>query len=270
MTPKISVIIPCYNAAKYLNQCLDSLVAQSLYEWEAVIIDDGSIDASADIVKQYQEKDSRLCYIYQTNAGASSARNLGVKNASSDLILFLDADDWLTPNAILEAVNYMSAHPECKMFNLRSAWCDEQTGERRVGFCYIDYRHCLVYGQNNTVVIRRSDFDAIGGFDESMKKGFEDWEFYVRLLDPESEVRVSDNVLYNYRVNCGPQNVSSIGELHKQEVMKYIYYKNYDKYVTTLGAPQEIYQWADRRLPQSVIKIQKTYQMINNFIHRII
>ena len=60
MTPKISVIIPCYNAAKYLNQCLDSLVAQSNKEWEAIIVDDGSIDNSSDIVMDYIGRDSRF------------------------------------------------------------------------------------------------------------------------------------------------------------------------------------------------------------------
>ena len=269
MTPKISVIIPCYNAAKYLNQCLDSLVAQSNKEWEAIIVDDGSIDNSSDIVMDYIGRDSRFHYYHQTNSGAGAARNFGVEMSLSELILFLDADDWLAPNAVEESILFMTNNADYKIFNLRSCWCDQKTGEQKSGFCYVNYRHCLVYGQNNIVVVRKKDFIISGGFDISMRKGFEDWEFYVRLLNPESKVKISDGVLYYYRVNCGSQNVSSIGELNKQQVMKYIFYKNYNKYVSTLGAPQEIYQWADRRLPQLVIKIQRMYQLFMNSIHRI-
>lgn len=184
------------------------------------------------------------------------------------VITFLDADDWLAANALSDISEYMTEHPECDMFNLRSEWVDVRTNKRNAGHVYIDYRFCLVYGQGNMVAIRKKDFEAIGGFDTTMRHGFEDWEFYVRLLNKDSFVKVSDEVLYYYRVNVSDNNISSIGERNKQTAMNYIYRKNMDKYVDVLGSPQLQYQWADRKLPQLVLKLQLLYQKVYNSLRQ--
>lgn len=268
MCTKISVIIPCYNQAIFLSKALDSLFAQSYNDWEAVIINDGSTDNTEQVAKDYTARDKRIKYYYQENFGASAARNYGVKMALGGCIVFLDADDWLAPSALQEVHSYMAAHRECKMFNLRSMWVDAKTGVQIAGHVYKDYRYCLVYGQDNKVAIRRTAFEEVGGFDTTMRHGFEDWEFYVRLLNKDSIVKVSDEVLYYYRINVSDNNVSSIGERNKQSAMNYIYQKNMDKYVAVLGSPQLQYQWADRKLPQFVLKLQLLYQKVYNSLRQ--
>lgn len=94
MEPKVSVIIPVYNAGKYLRQCLDSVVNQSLREIEVICVDDGSTDGSAGILLEYASKDARIQVIAQNNSGPGIARNHGLSAATGEYIIFLDADDW--------------------------------------------------------------------------------------------------------------------------------------------------------------------------------
>ena len=100
---KLSVIIPCYNAEKYLSECLDSLLSQSMRDFEAILIDDGSRDHTAEIAKKYAARDERIVFIRQENAGVSAARNAGLRIAKGEWIFFLDADD-LLPDGALETL----------------------------------------------------------------------------------------------------------------------------------------------------------------------
>ena len=109
---KVSVIIPVYNVEKYIGECLDSVVNQTLKEIEIICINDGSPDNSVEIVKKYQEKDSRIKLINKENGGLSSARNAGIKAAAGEYIIFLDSDDSLDKQA-LEYLYY-----ECRKDNL--------------------------------------------------------------------------------------------------------------------------------------------------------
>ena len=88
-----SIIIPVYNVAPYLRECLDSVLAQTLTDWEAICIDDGSTDGSGAILDEYAAKDKRFKVIHQKNAGVSAARNSGIDAATGEYVTFLDGDD---------------------------------------------------------------------------------------------------------------------------------------------------------------------------------
>lgn len=100
MTPKISIVIPVYNSAKYLRECLDSIVSQSFSDWEVVAVDDGSSDESPAILDDYAARDVRFKVIHKVNGGVSAARNDGLDVASGEYVLFVDSDDWLSDNAL--------------------------------------------------------------------------------------------------------------------------------------------------------------------------
>lgn len=102
--PKISIVIPVYRVEKYLTRCLDSLIAQSFSDWQAICIDDGSPDSCPKILDEYAAKDGRFKVIHKKNAGVSAARNDGIKNASGDYIHFLDADDWIDVDFYAHAI----------------------------------------------------------------------------------------------------------------------------------------------------------------------
>ncbi|NLV49506.1 MAG: glycosyltransferase family 2 protein [Clostridiales bacterium] len=96
--PKLSVIIPAYNARAYIGRCLDSVLAQTFADFEVIAIDDGSTDDTAGIITSYAEKDERVRLLRRENGGVSAARNSGLEKARGELIAFADADDWLEPD----------------------------------------------------------------------------------------------------------------------------------------------------------------------------
>lgn len=96
--PKISIVVPVYNVQKYIEQCLESLVNQTLKDIEIIIVDDGSPDESYKIYESYAKKDSRIKVIKKKNAGVSEARNTGIIHANADLVMFVDSDDWMELN----------------------------------------------------------------------------------------------------------------------------------------------------------------------------
>lgn len=102
-SPIISVVIPCYNVEKYLKQCMDSVLSQTLKDIEVLCVDDGSSDGTLDILKEYQKKDHRIKVIVQKNAGAGAARNHGLKEAKGKYVSFLDSDDFFEPEMLQEA-----------------------------------------------------------------------------------------------------------------------------------------------------------------------
>lgn len=100
VSPKVSVVIPVYNSAKYLHECVDSVLAQSFSDWEVVAVDDGSSDDSPAILDEYAAKDSRIHVIHKPNGGVSAARNDGLDAAIGEYVLFVDSDDYLEQDAL--------------------------------------------------------------------------------------------------------------------------------------------------------------------------
>ena len=100
----ISIIVPVYNAEKYLSECIQSILSQSYQDYEAILVDDGSTDMSGEICEQYAKTDKRVKAFHKQNGGVSSARNLGITEAIGKYITFVDADDYLAPNYLLELV----------------------------------------------------------------------------------------------------------------------------------------------------------------------
>ena len=102
---KVSIIMPIYNASRYLEPAIDSILAQTLPEIEVICVDDGSTDKSLEILKEYQKNDDRIRIVTQTNAGPAHARNNGIRRARGKYIAFLDADDFVEPTFIEDLYN---------------------------------------------------------------------------------------------------------------------------------------------------------------------
>lgn len=127
MSPCISIIIPVYNAEKYLRECLDSVRSQTLQDIEIICVNDGSIDKSADILMEYAEKDERIQIICQSNAGAGAARSRGMEIAQGEYLVFIDADDfWKSP--LLESAYRQIKSNDADLCLFPFAVFDEQTG----------------------------------------------------------------------------------------------------------------------------------------------
>ena len=105
LTPLVSVIIPCYNHGKYLSKAIESVYSQSYQVFELIVVDDGSVDNTKTVCLNYP----KVNYVYQENAGLSAARNMGIKHAIGDYVMFLDADDWLLDQALEINLNYLKS-----------------------------------------------------------------------------------------------------------------------------------------------------------------
>jgi peptidoglycan/xylan/chitin deacetylase (PgdA/CDA1 family)/SAM-dependent methyltransferase len=183
---EISVVVPAFNAEATIEAALASLAAQSFTAFEALVVDDGSSDATAAIVARVAAADPRIRLLRQaTNRGASAARNAGLRAAAAPFVLFLDADDWLGPDHLARLHAALAAAPEAV-----AAYCHytpvladgslgpvEPAPEPAALFahaahsCPIAIHACLV---------RRDAVAALGGFDESLAVG-EDWDLWQRL-----------------------------------------------------------------------------------------
>ena len=100
MAPKVSIIVPVYKVEKYLNRCVDSILAQTFTDFECILVDDGSPDGCPAICDEYAKKDNRIKVIHQENKGVSAARNAGLDMAKGEYILFVDSDDWIDESTV--------------------------------------------------------------------------------------------------------------------------------------------------------------------------
>lgn len=110
--PEVSIILCTYNRAKYLNQCLDSVIDQTFQNWELLVVDDGSDDHTFEIVNPYLEKTQNVRYLKHKNRKLAYSKNVGIQASFSPYITFLDSDDTYAPNHIKSRLNYLKSHPE--------------------------------------------------------------------------------------------------------------------------------------------------------------
>jgi glycosyltransferase involved in cell wall biosynthesis len=193
--PRVSVVIPVRNGKDYLQEALDSVLQQSFTDLELVLIDDGSTDDDYD---RYALQDERIRVIHLTGTGVSRARNIGMAKSRGELIAFLDADDVWFPGKLKAQVRYFDEHPDVGVvfgkfirwpalpdggFAAASSLIQDAsrltTAEpERSGWLYTKLLDGLLVGMN-TAVVRRSVYDAIGGFNEAMRQG-EDYDFWLK------------------------------------------------------------------------------------------
>ena len=208
MKPTLSIIVPCYKQAAYIAQTLDSVLKQTLQDWECIVVNDGSPDNASEIVSRYVTLDSRIRLIETENRGVSAARNTGIRASEGEFILTLDADDIILPDYTQLAVDYFRQHPETKL-----VYCEARKfGEENKYWDLPEYKWERFIFSNcifSSCVIRRSDFDKTPGFNESMRVGWEHWHFLLGFLDEHDIVYRIPKVLMLYRI----KNVSKSTEV---------------------------------------------------------
>lgn len=162
MNKKISVIIPIYNAEKYLRQCLDSVINQSYQNLQIICIDDSSIDSSLSILNEYKEKDNRIEIIHKNNEGVSFARNVGLDIANGEYILFVDSDDWIATDTCIDAVSAMEQNDaDIVMWS----YIREQNNESRKKYIY-DSRQ--IFEKND--ILKKLHRRMIGLYKEELRQ----------------------------------------------------------------------------------------------------
>ena len=204
---KVSILIPLYNAEKYISETIDSVLNQKYENWECIIVNDGSTDNSEKIVLEKIKGNSKFKYLIEENGGPGKARNYAASVATGKYLLFLDADDIILEDYLLDGVNFLDNNNDYILFYGRAnTFWDDGTEKLWPLRKFKDMKNFLmgncIYC---TAMVRKKDFDAIGGFDEDLK-AFEDWEFFIRLLDRNPKVFREDKILFKYRRHTGSRD----------------------------------------------------------------
>ena len=204
-TPGVSVVIPSFNHARYLGECLDSVLAQQPAPLEVIVVDDGSTDGSLDLLRGYG---SRIQLLQQQGGRQARARNLALGVARGELIAFLDSDDRWRAGRLAAALAAFAAQPRATL-----AWADyahidaagRVLGEQRWTPRAEDFRRVLIAGNpicNATVTVRRGALAEIGGFDERVPRVCDGAAWYQLAARGHAFVHVPQVVL-DYRIHGG-------------------------------------------------------------------
>jgi glycosyltransferase involved in cell wall biosynthesis len=206
-SPRISVITPAYGSADTLPAALRSLLAQDEWRWESIVVDDGSLDGSAELVRGFVQEDSRFRLIRQPNAGACAARNAGLAVARGTFVLFLDADDWLEPRALsalsdaCRSRRRIAAHGSFRYAKPDSAptlWTGGTPGGKSL---FSALANSNILSVPSCMMLRRSVLDEVGGFDPSLAH-CGDWDLWGRVarIAGPGQTQYIDRCVTSYRM----------------------------------------------------------------------
>jgi len=181
--PRVSAIITTYNRRNFVQEAVDSVLAQSYGDWELFLVDDGSIDGTGEALQGYGE---RLRYIFQENEGASAARNRGLELAQGDFIAFLDSDDLWMPQKLQVQVDFMDEHSDCQICYTDETWIRRgrrvNPKKRHAKYSGEIYPHCLPLCiiSPSSALMQRSLFEEVGVFDPALPV-CEDYDLWLRV-----------------------------------------------------------------------------------------
>ena len=241
----ISIVIPVYNAEKYLEQCLNSIKNQTYKNFEVILVNDGSIDHSESICMDFVKVDTRFKYFTKVNGGASSARNFGLDNVTGDYITFIDADDWVDENHLEVLINNikdnnsdmavssikkfdMSNNFHFRMYSNQEKYLLNYNKLNREEFLVILPKLILANNSYKIAVSKLFKKELVSDirFDESIIYG-EDLEFFFKLYLNINSISYADEVTYIYRLH-DESSSSKFGQLHMEQELA-IYKKMYER-----------------------------------------
>ena len=215
--PLVSVIIPCYNHARYLPKAVESVFSQNFPGTEVVVVDDGSKDDTREVCTRLEG----VRYIYQENAGLSAARNRGIRESKGDLLIFLDADDWLYPDSISINSKYLLEDPELAFVsgahnkvNDEGDVIDHELISVEKDY-YLTFLQMNYIGMHATVMYRRWVFERVQ-FDTTLR-ACEDYDVYLKV-SRKYPVKHHSSIIAAYRWHT--ENMSANIPLMLEHVLK--------------------------------------------------
>lgn len=224
---KVSIIIPCYNQGEYVSDAIESSINQSYNDIEIIVVNDASSDDSANIINSYAEKYENIKFINNPkNKGVIFCRNLAVENATGEFILPLDADDRIAPEYVEKAVKVFSSNPEIKIVYCRSMLFGNKNEEfklQKISLENIVLANCIP----NSAKFKKSDFISVNGYKSYMKKGWEDWDLWLSIIETAKNkkdcVYRIDEILFYYRQYSETVSRNNFDENIRLELLKNIF-----------------------------------------------
>lgn len=228
---KVSVIMPCYNDGIYIEQAIESVKKQSYKNIELIVIDDGSEEnTTISIINRLKEMEKSVIFLRTSHLGPAGARNYGIRQAEGKFILPLDSDDIISETYVEKCLGVLKGNE-----NIGAVYClanlfGEKEGKWELPI--YSFENMLV---DNivfvTAMFRKTDWEAVGGFDTSMEAGMEDYSFWLSILELGKEIYQIPEVLFHYRIKKESRTSGYITDVEKtKEIYRKIYYSHYDFY----------------------------------------
>ncbi len=253
---RVTIVIPCYNDGKYIDEAVDSILAQTYRDFEIIIVNDGSTDAfTNDLLKNYNKPKTRV--LHKSNGHLSSARNHGIKHSKAEYILPFDADDIFEPSYLEKAVKILDENPEIGVVT-----CDIRLFENARGVWRSKSGDMMDLLAKNDIcgnsLFRYQCWEDAGGYNENMR-GFEDWNFWIGVGKKGWKFYSIPEVLFNYRITSKSmyQNVlKKSPELTRQIVLNHIeVYKEH--FVTVIYEKQKQLMILEEKMRNQEEKMQQ-------------
>lgn len=265
MIALVSIIIPCFKQAHFLKESLQSVLDQTYTHWECIVVNDGSPDDTERIAQEWCLTDSRIQYLYQTNGGLPSARNFGITSCIGEFIVALDADDILHPEFLArllpvlqsnESIGIVSCYRYFFMNNKENII--QQYSANGANYRDLMFENKLMPAS----MYRKSCWEAVGGYDELMTKGFEDWEFWLNVTKRGWQFTFVDEFLFYYRKAKQSMLTDTISN-HAESNMEYIFRKHKELYIKYFDNTAEVlfYYIKTHRVGKMEIKNSLEYKI---------
>ena len=229
MTPKLSVVITCYNLGQYVDEAVDSVLAQTRHDFEIVIINDGSTDPATNaLLADYRKPYTRV--VRTENRGLAAARNLGITLSRGDYLCALDADDRLAPTYFEKAARLLDDDPSLTFV---SSWLEtfgDEVWVWKQDRCDLAtlLGECTV---STAALVRAAALRTVGGYDERMPHpGYEDWDLWISLVEQGFRGTIVPEILFYYRRRPGSMSaICCFGKPHL-DLMDYLIEKHRASY----------------------------------------
>ena len=221
--PVVSIIVPVYKTEAYLQECLKSVACQTFTDWECIVVNDGSdqpelIDT---ITAETLMQKGRV--IHQNNKGASNARNIGIEESQGTFIVCLDSDDYIHPDFLAKTTAAIETNSNAGVIYCWTQYAGECTDSLRPSEI-----HLFWLLQRNYITItslfKKEIWSELGGFDEAMKIGHEDWEFWIRASLAEYSFYCVPKMLFYYRISQESRNTEAT--IKRFHTINYIRHKH--------------------------------------------
>ena len=269
--------MPCYNAANYISQSIESVINQTYTNWELIIVDDGSTDNSKSICHSYLCRDNRIRYIYQENSKQAIARNKGITKANGELIAFLDADDLWLPQKLEVTLNQFdlnqfdliftnSFYTDSIMIDLK---CQNYSKMGIIKNTYFGKNGIISFLEGNkipilTAIVKKTCLLKVNGFDSTCVPA-EDYDLWIRLLKNGYKLQSIEHALAIYRIH--ENSATTLDRLATSSVLNLLK-KNFTKLdIQNLNAKELLKKWIIREieLKDTKTKLFHIFKIIKHF-----
>ncbi|MBD8348147.1 glycosyltransferase family 2 protein [Dysgonomonas sp. HGC4] len=225
--PAISIIVPCYNQAQYLPETLQTVLEQAYANWECIIVNDGSPDNTEEVALEWCGKDDRFKYLKKENGGLSDARNYGIKHSLGKYILPLDSDDKISKDYTREAIEVLEKDSAIKLVFCRAQLFGGDSQEwELLPYTYENLllvRNCIYC----SAIYKREDYNKTVGYNVNMIYGWEDYDFWISLLNKDDKVVKLDKIHFFYRTK--DVSMRTLITKEKEDYLRLQIFKNHQE-----------------------------------------